>query len=287
MNNTDKVWLITGSSTGLGRALAQAVLERGYHLVATARNPEQLKDLSDRYPDRVTAIALDVTNPQSIQRAVEAALNAYNRIDVLVNNAGYGLVGAIEEVSDEDIKRQFDTNLFGALNVTRTVLPTMREQRSGHILNLSSVGGVASAAGIGIYSATKFALEGISEALVQEVKPLGIKVTIIEPGAFRTDFRGRSLVIPDRTISDYAETSHKTIQRTQDNNGKQPGDPHKAANAIIQVVESDNPPLRLALGEDSVNGITQKLESMKAELEAWKDVSASTVLEEAKASAKG
>lgn len=284
MNNTDKVWLITGSSTGLGRALAQAVLERGYHLVATARQPEQLKELSDHYPDRVTTIALDVTNPQSIQQAVEAALNAYNRIDVLVNNAGYGTLGAIEEVSDDHIKRQFDTNLFGALNLTRAVLPTMREQRSGHILNISSVGGVASAAGIGIYSATKFALEGISEALAQEVKPLGIKVTIIEPGAFRTDFRGRSLVVPAHTISDYAETSHKTLQRTQANNGNQPGDPNKAAAAIIQVVESENPPLRLALGEDSVNIITQKLESMKAELEAWKDVSMNTAFEEVKAS---
>jgi NAD(P)-dependent dehydrogenase (short-subunit alcohol dehydrogenase family) len=281
MNNTDKVWLITGSSTGLGRALAQAVLERGYHLVATARQPEQLKELSDRYPDRVTTIALDVTNAQSIQQAVEAALSAYDRIDVLVNNAGYGTLGAIEEVSDDDIKRQFDTNLFGALNLTRAVLPTMREQQSGHILNISSVGGVASAAGIGIYSATKFALEGLSEALAQEVKPLGIKVTIIEPGAFRTDFRGRSLVVPTHTISDYAETSYKTMQRTQANNGNQPGDPSKAAAAIIQVVESENPPLRLALGEDSVNIITQKLESMKVELEAWKNVSMSTGFEEA------
>lgn len=291
MNNTDKVWLITRSSTGLGRALAQAVLERGYHLVATARQPEQLKELSgsfavakgNRYPDRVTTIALDVTKAQSIQQAVEAALSAYNRIDVLVNNAGYGTMGAIEEVSDDDIQRQFDTNLFGSLNLTRAVLPTMREQRSGHILNLSSVGGVAAWAGYGIYSATKFALEGMSEALAQEVKPLGIKVTIIEPGAFRTDFRGRSLVVPNHTISDYAETSHKTIQRTQANHGTQPGDPDKAAAAMIQVVESETPPLRLALGEDSVNLITQKLESMKAELEAWKAVSMNTALEEASA----
>jgi NADP-dependent 3-hydroxy acid dehydrogenase YdfG len=211
MNNTDKVWLITGSSTGLGCALAQAVLERGYHLVATARQPEQLKELSgsfavakgNRYPDRVTTIALDVTNAQSIQQAVEAALNAYNRIDVLVNNAGYGTVGAIEEVNDDDIRRQFDTNLFGAINVTRAILPTLREQRSGHILNISSANGISAFAGVGIYSATKFALEAISEALAQEVKPLGIKVTIIEPGSSRTNFSSRALSTLPHQINDY------------------------------------------------------------------------------------
>lgn len=284
MNNTDKVWLITGSSTGLGRALAQAVLERGYHLVATARQPEQLKELSDRYPDRVTTIALDVTNAQSIQQAVEAALNAYNRIDVLVNNAGYGTVGAIEEVNDDDVRRQFDTNLFGAINVTRAILPTLREQRSGHILNISSANGISAFAGVGIYSATKFALEAISEALAQEVKPLGIKVTIIEPGSSRTNFSSRALSTLSHQINDYAQTSGKIVQRLQERDGKQPNDPAKAAAAMIQVVESDNPPLRLALGKDSVNLITQKLESMKAELEAWKDVSMNTAFEEVKAS---
>ncbi|BAY50385.1 short-chain dehydrogenase/reductase SDR (plasmid) [Scytonema sp. HK-05] len=284
MNNTDKVWLITGSSTGLGRALAQAVLERGYHLVATARQPEQLKELNDRYPDRITTIALDVTNAQSIQQAIEAALNAYNRIDVLVNNAGYGTVGAIEEVNDDDIRRQFDTNLFGAINVTRAVLPTLREQRSGHILNISSANGISAFAGVGIYSATKFALEAISEALAQEVKPLGIKVTIIEPGSSRTNFSSRALSTLSHQINDYAQTSGKIVQRLQERDGKQPNDPAKAAAAMIQVVESDNPPLRLALGKDSVNLITQKLESMKAELEAWKDVSMNTAFEEVKAS---
>lgn len=284
MNNTDKVWLITGSSTGLGRALAQAVLERGYHLVATARQPEQLKELSDRYPDRVTTIALDVTNAQSIQQAVEAALNAYKRIDVLVNNAGYGTVGAIQEVNDDDIRRQFDTNLFGAINVTRAILPTLREQRSGHILNISSANGISAFAGMGIYSATKFALEAISEALAQEVKPLGIKVTIIEPGSSRTNFSSRALSTLSHQINDYAQTSGKIVQRLQERDGKQPNDPVKAAAAMIQVVESDNPPLRLALGKDSVNLITQKLESMKAELEAWKDVSMNTAFEEVKAS---
>lgn len=286
-DNSEKVWFITGSSTGFGWALAEAVLEKGYRLVATARKPEQLKDLVDRYPNQVKAVALDVTNSQTAREAVETALNEFDRIDVLVNNAGYGTVGAIEEVSDDDIKRQFDTNLFGALNVTRAVLPTMREQRSGHILNISSVGGIVSFAGVGMYCATKFALEGVSEALAQEVKPLGIKVTIIEPGAFRTDFSGRSIVTPDHPIADYAETSGKMIQWNQEIDGKQPGDPVKAAAAMIQVVETENPPLRLALGEDAVNGITQKLESMKAELEAWKDVSINTAFEGAKIGAIG
>lgn len=283
MVNTDKVWLITGSSTGFGRALAEAALNRGYRVVATARQPEQLQELRDRYPNRVLTVALDVTNEQSVQQAVAAALNTYDRIDVLVNNAGYGLMGAVEEVSIDEIKRQFDTNFFGALSMIRAVLPKMREQGSGHILNLSSFGGIVSGAGRSLYSSTKFALEGLSEGLEQEVSPLGIKVTIIEPGAFRTDFRGRSLSVPEHQIADYAQTSGKVIKQTQELNGKQPGDPVKAAAVMIQVVESDNPPLRLALGEDSVNGITQKLESMKADLEKWKDLSISTALEEVSA----
>lgn len=221
-----------------------------------------------------------MTNLREVQAAIESALTAYDRIDVLVNNAGYGAIGVIEEVSDDDTRRQFDTNFFGALNVTRAVLPIMREQRSGHTLNISSVGGVISFGGAGIYCATKFALEGVSEALAQEVKPLGIKVTIIEPGAFRTDFSGRSIAISGQTIADYAEINRKTIEWNQALDGKQSGDPAKAAMAMIQVIESENPPLRLALGEDSVNGITQKLDSMKAELESWKAVSLSTAFED-------
>lgn len=286
-DHSSRVWLITGSSTGFGRSLTEAVLKHGDRVVATARKPEQLDDLVQQYPDTIKAVRLDVTNLQEVHAAVEAALNEYDRIDVLVNNAGYGSVGAIEEVSDDDIKRQFDTNLFGALNVTRAVLPTLREQRTGHILNISSVGGVVSFAGVGIYCATKFALEAVSESLAQELKPLGIKVTIIEPGAFRTDFSGRSIVTPDQQIADYAETSGKMIQWNQEIDGKQPGDPAKAAAAMIQVVETENPPLRLALGEDAVNGITQKLESMKTELEAWKDISVNTAFEGATVSPVG
>lgn len=280
MTNSDaKVWLITGSSSGFGRSLTEAVLKHGDRVVATARKPEQLDDLIKQYPDTIKTVRLDVTNLQDVQAAIESALNQYGRIDVLVNNAGYATLGAIEEVSDEEIRRQFETNCFGVLNVTRAVLPTMREQRSGHILNISSGNGVVAFGGLGIYSATKFAIEGISEALVQEVKPLGINVTLIEPGQFRTNGFA-SIVTPKHPIADYAEISGMMIDSIRASHGKQPGDPAKAAVAMIQVVESNNPPLRLALGEDSANGIAQKLDAMKAELEAWKSVSLSTAFED-------
>ncbi len=287
MADNTKVWLITGSSTGFGRSLTSAVLKKGYCVVATARKPEQLSDLIDQYPPSAKAVRLDVTNPQDVQDAVKAALDAFGRIDVLVNNAGYGTIGAIEEVSDNDIHRQFDTNVFGALNMMRAVLPAMRKQGGGHILNLSSVGGFVSFPASGIYCATKFALEGLSEALSKEVAPLGIKVTIIEPGAFRTDFNGRSLAAPDQLIDDYAPISGKMLQWLRENDGKQPGDPDKAAQAMIEAVESDNPPLRLALGEDAVNGIDEKLKSVKVELDAWKEVSINTAFEGATFSAIG
>jgi len=286
MANT-KVWLITGSSTGFGRSLTEAVLKHGYHVVATARKPEQLSDLVEQYPETAKAVRLDVTNPQEVRDAVKAALEAFGRIDVLVNNAGYGAVGAIEEVSDAAIRRQFETNVFGALDLTRAVLPTLRQQRSGHILNLSSVGGFVSFGATGVYCATKFALEALSEALSKEVASLGIKVTIIEPGAFRTDFNGRSLVAPEDLIEDYAPVSGAFLQWLDQMDGKQPGDPAKAAEAMIQVVESDNPPLRLALGADAVGAIEEKLKSVKEELDAWKEVAINTAFEGAEVSAIG
>lgn len=279
-NSDTKVWLITGCSSGFGRSLTKAVLQKGDQVVATARKPEQLEDLVKQYKEAIHPVHLDVTHSQEVQAAIKSALNQYDRIDVLVNNAGYGAFGAIEEFSDDDTRRQFEVNFFGVLDVTRAVLPIMREQRSGHILNISSVGGFASFSGAGIYSASKFALEGASEALAQEVKPLGIKVTIVEPGAFRTTFRtNASSKPPAHLIADYAQTSGKTRDLVQAMDGKQPGDPAKAAAAMIQVVESDNPPLRLALGEDAVNGIIRKLDATKAELEAWKSISFSTALE--------
>jgi NADP-dependent 3-hydroxy acid dehydrogenase YdfG len=286
-DNHQRIWLITGSSTGFGRSLTEAVLKQGDRVVATARKPEQLEDLGQQYPETMKTVRLDVTRQREVREAVEIALSTFGRIDVLVNNAGYGTMGAIEEVSDEDIKHQFDTNLFGALNMIRAVLPTLRQQHSGHILNISSVGGMVSFAGTGIYCATKFALEAVSEALAQEVKPLGINVTIIEPGAFRTDFSGRSIVTPDQTIPDYAETSGKLIEWNQDINGNQPGDPEKAAAAMIQVVASEHPPLRLALGEDAIQGIEQKLQSVQDELETWKTISLNTAFAGATVSAIG
>ncbi len=287
MASNTKVWLITGSSTGFGRSLTEAVLKHGDRVVATARKPEQLNDLVDQYPETAKAFRLDVTNPQNISEVVDFALLTFGQIDVLVNNAGYGTMGAIEEVSDEAIQRQFDTNVFGALKMMRAVLPSMRKQSSGHILNLSSVGGFVSFGATGIYCGTKFALEALSEALSKEVESLGIKVTIVEPGAFRTDFNGRSLAAPEQLIDDYAPITGPFLKWIQQMDGKQPGDPDKAAQAMIKVVESDNPPLRLALGADAVSAIEAKLESVKAELDAWKQVSLDTAYEGAVMSAIG
>ncbi|MGL4621440.1 oxidoreductase [Chroococcidiopsis sp.] len=282
-----RVWLITGSSSGFGRAIAQAVLDRGEKVVVTARNPQHVEDIQTKYPDRALAVQLDVTQPAQVKAAVETAIAKFGRIDVLVNNAGYGTMGALEELSDEATRRQFETNVFGALNMMRAVLPSMRQHRSGYILNLSSVGGFVSFPGAGIYCATKFALEALSEALVKEVESLGIKIIIVEPGAFRTDFNGRSLVLADTQIADYEPVISGFRQWLQDMDGKQPGDPVKAAEAMIQAVNSDNPPLRLALGADAVGAIESKLESVKAEMEAWKDVAVNTAYEGAAVGAIG
>jgi NADP-dependent 3-hydroxy acid dehydrogenase YdfG len=279
--------LITGSSTGFGRSLAEAVLRHGNRVVATARKPEQLVDLVQAYPDTAKAVRLDVTNPQQTKEAVEAALTTFGRIDVVVNNAGYGSIGAIEEMSDEAVRRQFETNVFGVLNVTRAVLPTLRQQQSGHILNLSSVGGFVSFGAAGVYCATKFAVEALSEALSQEVANMEIKVTIIEPGAFRTDFNGRSLAKPEHLMDEYKSVTGGFLQWLEEMDGKQPGDPDKAAAAMIQVVETAHPPLRLALGADAVDAIEKKLKSMQAELDAWREVSVNTAFEGSQMAAIG
>nr|WP_322712398.1 oxidoreductase [Nostoc sp. ChiSLP03a]MDZ8213663.1 oxidoreductase [Nostoc sp. ChiSLP03a] len=280
-----RVWFITGTSKGLGRALAETVLERGEIVVLTARNPQQIEDLVVSFPNRTLAVQLDVTKPEEVREAVKQAIAKFGRIDVLVNNAGYGVLGAIEEVSDEGVRRQFETNFFGALEVIRTVLPYMRQERSGHILNISSVGGFVSYAGTGIYNGTKFALEGISEALAQEVTPLGIKITIVEPGGFRTNFVTRSLVITDIQINDYEAVIGEMRKGARDIldmklEFKESGDPKKAALAMIQAVDSDKPPLRLVLGEDAIYAINAKLESVKAELDAWREVSVNTAFDE-------
>ncbi|BAZ22186.1 short-chain dehydrogenase/reductase SDR [Kalymmatonema gypsitolerans NIES-4073] len=271
-----KVWLITGCSTGFGRALAEAVLKKGDEVLATARQPEQLRALIEDYPKTAKAVRLDVTSSQNIQAAVDTAIATFGRIDVLVNNAGYGLIGALEEVSDVDIRQQFETNFFGALRLIRTVLPLMRQQGSGHIVNMSSTAGLVGFGGSSIYCGTKFALEGTSEALAKEVKSFGIKVTLIEPGAFRTDFNGRSLAAAKQPIDAYVPVSGSSLQWFKDMDGKQLGNPPRAAQAIIQAVESPHPPMRLVLGTDAMSLIQQKLEWIKTDLDTWQQVTVST-----------
>jgi NAD(P)-dependent dehydrogenase (short-subunit alcohol dehydrogenase family) len=271
-----KVWLITGCSSGFGRALAEAVLKQGDYLIATARKLEQLHDLVEHYPETVKPVYLDVTSPQDIQAAVDTAIATFGRIDVLVNNAGHGLIAALEEVSDEETHQFFETNFFGALRLMRTVLPVMRQQGSGHIINMSSTAGLVGFGGSSLYCGAKFALEGTSEALAKEVEPFGVKVTLIEPGAFRTDFNGRSLATAGQSIDAYAGVSGASLQWFKEMDGQQPGDPAKAAQAIIQAVESPHPPMRLALGTDAMNLIQEKLEWVKTNLDAWQQVTVST-----------
>jgi NAD(P)-dependent dehydrogenase (short-subunit alcohol dehydrogenase family) len=273
-----KVWLITGSSRGLGHALAEAVLAAGENLVATARNPKQLANLVARYGDQVRAVALDVTNEQAAARAVAVARETFGRLDVLANNAGYGNVSPIEDTSLDEFRAQIETNLFGVINVTKAALPLMREQGAGHILQFSSIGGRIGPAGRGPYAAAKWGVEGFSEVLSKEVRPLGIKVTIIEPGGFRTDFAGSSTEIREGR-PEYDSTVGRTARFQRDYNGKQPGDPVKAAAAILHIVSLSNPPLRLLLGSDAVRSVEQNdLEKMESD-RRWKKLSMSTDIE--------
>jgi len=275
-NQHTRVWFITGCSSGLGRALAETVLERGETVVLTARNPQQVADLAASFPGRTLAVKLDVTKPEEVREAVKQAIAQYGRIDVLVNNAGVSTIGAIEEVSDEEVRRLFETNFFGVLDIQRTVLPHMRQQRSGHILNVSSIGCFSTANAWGFYNSSKLAVEGISGTLASEVAPLGIKVTIVEPGAFRTDFIKRSVVVNDTQIEDYEVSIGNMRQDMWDHDLNALGDPRKAALAMIKAVDSDNPPIRLALGSDTVEVIEGALEFIKSELDAWREVSMST-----------
>jgi NAD(P)-dependent dehydrogenase (short-subunit alcohol dehydrogenase family) len=273
-----QVWLITGSSRGLGRALADAVLAAGHKLVATARNPAQLADLIERYGDQVRTVALDVTNEQAAVDAVAVATKAFGRLDVLVNNAGYGDVGPIEDTSLDEFRAQIETNLFGVINVTKAALPLMREQRAGHILQFSSVGGRIGPVGRAPYAAAKWGVEGFSEVLSKEVGPFGVKVTIIEPGGFRTDFAGSSTAIREGR-PEYDSTVGKTARYQRDYNGKQPGDPAKAAAAVLHIASLNDPPLRLLLGSDAVHFVEQNdLAKMDSDRK-WKDLSVSTDIE--------
>ncbi|MET7277337.1 oxidoreductase [Kribbella sp. NPDC005582] len=271
-----KVWLITGSSRGLGRALAEAVLAAGDRVVATARTPEQLADLATKYGDQVRAVALDVTDPEAARGAVRTAVDEFGGLDVVANNAGYANSAAIEETPDDDFRAQVETNLFGVVNVTKAALPVFREQKSGHFLQFSSIGGrVGGTPGMGAYQTAKFAVEGFSEVLNNEVKPFGVKVTIIEPGAFRTDWGGSSMTIAP-THPDYDETVGAMNRFRVEVDGKQAGDPAKAAQAILQVVAADNPPIRLLLGTDALTRAKQGAEERAAETDAWAHLSTST-----------
>jgi NAD(P)-dependent dehydrogenase (short-subunit alcohol dehydrogenase family) len=270
-----KVWLITGSSRGLGRALADAVLAAGHQLVATARNPAQLTDLAERYGDQVRTLALDVTDPLAARDAIEAAVEAFGRLDVLVNNAGYGNIGSIEDTRLEDIREQIETNLFGVIHVTKAAIPVLRKQGSGHIIQVSSIGGRVGAMGRAPYSAAKWGVEGFSEALAKETAPLGIKVTIIEPGGFRTDFAGSSTTI-NEVRPEYDSTVGAAARFQRDYNGTQPGDPARAAAAIIRLAALDEPPLRLLLGSDAVR-IAEQSDLARFEADKkWRDLSVST-----------
>ncbi|SCB69156.1 Uncharacterized oxidoreductase yusZ [Bacillus mycoides] len=274
-----RVWFITGASKGFGRALVEAALEQGDMVVATARKPEILAQ-SFQDNNHLLILPLDVTNSYQIQESVEKAIEKFGHIDILVNNAGYGLLGAVEEANLEEVKQVFSTNVFGLHAVTQAVLPHLRSQRSGHIINISSVGGFSGSIGWGIYNSTKFAVEGLSEALSLEVKPLGIHVTIVEPGMFRTDFLASSMRSVNTVIKDYTNTSGQTREKANESSGNQPGDPKKAASAILKVVAADDPPLRLVLGPDSLKRIKTKLEQVKTDLNNWQTVTLSTNIED-------
>jgi NAD(P)-dependent dehydrogenase (short-subunit alcohol dehydrogenase family) len=269
-------WLITGCSTGLGRSLAQAVLAQGHNAVVTARDVSTLQDITDAFPDTALALPLDVTDRAQISSAVEQAAGRFGAIDVLVNNAGYGYRSAVEEADEADVRQLFDTNVFGAVDMMKAVLPGMRANRAGSIVNISSIGARISPPGSGYYSATKAALEGISGSLHKELRPLGINVTVIEPGAFRTDFAGRSLTQSAAPIGDYAETAGKRRKENDTMHGNQPGDPDKAAEAILAIVESPNPPSLLVLGKDAFDAFAAVADAQRAEVEQWRDLSLST-----------
>jgi NADP-dependent 3-hydroxy acid dehydrogenase YdfG len=272
----DSVWFVTGSSSGLGLEVAKLALARGWRVVLAARKPEALADLALQYRENAMTVRLDVTNPASIAEAVEAAQARFGHIDVLVNAAGYGYLAAIEEGEEHAVRAQFETNVFGLLAVTRSVLPGMRARRRGHIVNFSSLGGLVAFAATGYYHATKFAVEALSESLSHEVKPLGIAVTIVEPGAFRTEWAGRSMIASSTVIDDYAETAGKRREATTASSGRQPGDPVKGAAALIAAMESEAPPLRLLLGKSALDVALKRLDALRTNFEAWRELTEGT-----------
>jgi NAD(P)-dependent dehydrogenase (short-subunit alcohol dehydrogenase family) len=268
-----KNWLITGCSTGFGRALALEALAQGHHVAIASRNIKDVSDIIEKYPDLALAVTLDVTIKKQITDAVKLTIEKFGSIDVLVNNAGVGYFGAVEESEDDAVRNMFDINVFGLGNMIQEVLPFMRKQKSGHILNVASIGGLRSFPGVGFYNATKYAVDGLSEALYKEVAPLGIKVTIIAPSGFRTDWAGRSANDTQIKIDDYDLTARKNMGDIRKSSGNQPGDPVRAAKAMIMITEVENPPLRLLLGAGALKGARLKIEELKHDFETWADVS--------------
>jgi NAD(P)-dependent dehydrogenase (short-subunit alcohol dehydrogenase family) len=265
------VWFITGCSTGFGRHIAEHVLKLGYRVVVTSRDPEDVQDLAELGDALI--LKLDVTDRSQAETAVKAAEDHYGGIDVLVNNAGIGYFAAVEESDEKEVRKMFDVNVFGLCRMIHLVLPEMRQRRKGYIINLSSIAGLRSFPGLGYYNSTKFAVEGVSEALWQEVEPLGIKVMLVEPSGFRTDWAGRSANETKHPIADYADTADENIRQLRAVSGHQDGDPVRAAAAIVQAIESPNPPHRLLLGNDAFDGANAKLDELREEFSAWESVS--------------
>lgn len=271
-NTTNPVWFITGCSTGFGRELVKLILKKGWNAVITARKTEQVADLATGYEDTALVVALDVTNKEQVAAAVSQALSRFGKIDVLVNNAGYGYFSSIEEGEEDKIRAQFETNFFGLVNVTQAILPGMRANKKGHIVNFSSIGGLRAFTSTGYYHATKFAVEGLSESLSQEVAPLGIKVLLVEPGPFRTDWAGRSTSRTPVGIADYEDTVGARMKASEQGSGKQQGDPVRGCEAIIEAVQAENAHLRLLLGEPAYRMALEKVENLSQNFKAWEQL---------------
>jgi len=267
----DKVWLITGCSTGFGRELAKEALKKGYKVGVAARKIDDIRDIVSDYPDTAIPITLDVTKHTDIKEAIKQITEIFGRVDVLVNNAGVGYFGSAEESDDSETRRMFDINFFGLADMTKAVLPIMRKQRSGHIINIASIGGLMAFPALSYYNATKFAVDGFSESLAKELGPLGIKVTIIAPSGFRTDWAGRSANDAPSEIEDYKTTATANKESIRGYSGNQPGDPVRAAQAIIKTVESETPPLRLLLGVAALKNARVKLEELSRDFDAWEE----------------
>ncbi|WP_299959290.1 oxidoreductase [uncultured Roseobacter sp.] len=278
-NETAKTWLITGVSRGIGAEVAARALARGDRVAGTVRTPEQAAAFERMAPGRASALLADMTDGAAIVRAVGKAEDELGQIDVLVNNAGYGLVGALEEYSEGELRRQMEVNFFGAVATMRAALPGMRARGKGRIVNVSSIAGLAPYGGFSLYAASKYAVEGASLSLAQEVAPLGIRVTLVEPGAIRTDWAGASMVHAERVIEDYAHTTGEVRAFFEDYFGKQPGDPAKVAGAILAVADAGNPPRHLVLGSDAWARIHEEIEALRRDLEAWRETTLSTDIE--------